>query len=614
MKTFLKMLVALGAAIAVFMATPGAMAQPCPNSAPYAQLLQGSLTGLPEAYVSGHAAVKGVPAINDGGAPFICRSFDDPAFDFCQPESGFPPGGATDGAVTLNGNWGNVGNTGCPDAVNNSVTGGDPTIAYVTSSVNEGTTSHNGRYAILSVGWMQLQLAYMFDLAQPNLDLNSGLAGPLGAADVPSITVANVQPGSDANHRRVDLSWSAAITYDDCTLNVLGTCSDGVLSGGTIVRAGVVDGYDLYQVVAPCATQPTTSMVSFWGSPIAGSPFGGTSVLGLDVPFDSTGVNCTYMALGVHAAGFSGNSVSAHVSIGTVDSDGDGVPDTIDNCPNTPNPLQTDTDHDGKGDACDNCVDVVNADQTDSDSDGLGDACDNCVHAANAGQADVDADGVGDVCDNCPANANSSQADSDGDGFGDACDNCPAVINANQLDTDHDGVGDICDNCATVANANQADGDGDGVGNVCDNCPTKPNADQMDVDGDGVGDACDNCPTIFNPNQADSNNDGVGDACTQGVGVINIHFNPANNGTVTWDTTSEINVLSFNVVQVTTFAKGVTTQLNSAPIPCKGCSDGLPHSYTFFVAKHGGAGNTKYFIQLVALNQPTQTFGPATKN
>jgi len=149
------------------------------------------------------------------------------------------------------------------------------------------------------------------------------------------------------------------------------------------------------------------------------------------------------------------------------------------------------------------------------------------------------------------------------------------------------------------------------VGDVCDNCPTRPNATQSDVDNDGVGDACDNCPTIFNPNQADSNNDGVGDACTLSVAVINIHFDPAHNGTVTWQTTSESMILSFNVVKI---QKGVTTQLNSAPIPCKGCGDGLGHSYTFFVSNHGGNGNTKYFIQMFPLNQAPQTFGPATKN
>ncbi|VVB53663.1 Thrombospondin type 3 repeat protein [uncultured archaeon] len=43
------------------------------------------------------------------------------------------------------------------------------------------------------------------------------------------------------------------------------------------------------------------------------------------------------------------------------DKDGDGVADSVDNCPNTPNPLQTDADGDGKGDLCDdtpvNCQD-----------------------------------------------------------------------------------------------------------------------------------------------------------------------------------------------------------------------------------------------------------------
>jgi len=40
------------------------------------------------------------------------------------------------------------------------------------------------------------------------------------------------------------------------------------------------------------------------------------------------------------------------LAIVQVDADGDGIADTVDNCPNTPNPTQTDTDGDGIGDAC----------------------------------------------------------------------------------------------------------------------------------------------------------------------------------------------------------------------------------------------------------------------
>ncbi len=176
------------------------------------------------------------------------------------------------------------------------------------------------------------------------------------------------------------------------------------------------------------------------------------------------------------------------------DTDGDGLIDGQDNCPQAANADQTDSDGDGTGNACDNCPAIANPDQADRDQDGLGDACDNCSGAANINQADTDADGVGNVCDNAPQVFNPDQADTDGDGIGDSADNCLSVANPDQLDSDGDGLGNACDNCPMASNLGQVDSDGDGLGNACDNCPAAANADQKDSDGDGIGDVCEPAP------------------------------------------------------------------------------------------------------------------------
>ena len=119
--------------------------------------------------------------------------------------------------------------------------------------------------------------------------------------------------------------------------------------------------------------------------------------------------------------------------------------------------------------------------QADSDVDGYPDGLDNCPVIANPDQSDVDGDAVGDVCDNCPSAVNPGQSDIDGDGLGDACD----------PDIDGDGLPNGSDNCPSVINVNQRDQDRDGVGDVCDNCPKRDNPDQLDSDQDGVGDVCD---------------------------------------------------------------------------------------------------------------------------
>jgi cysteine-rich repeat protein len=103
----------------------------------------------------------------------------------------------------------------------------------------------------------------------------------------------------------------------------------------------------------------------------------------------------------------SGDGCDATCAIECPDTDGDGVCDEVDTCPDVANPDQADGDGDGIGDACDNCLTVANADQADSDGDLTGDACDACpLDPAN----DADGDGVcGDV-DVCPGTAASDLA------------------------------------------------------------------------------------------------------------------------------------------------------------------------------------------------------------
>jgi hypothetical protein len=75
-------------------------------------------------------------------------------------------------------------------------------------------------------------------------------------------------------------------------------------------------------------------------------------------------------------------------------------------------PPALDTDGDGVPDNGDNCPDVANADQTDLNENGYGDVCE---------PVDTDNDGIPDASDNCPNLANPDQADENGNGIGNAC-------------------------------------------------------------------------------------------------------------------------------------------------------------------------------------------------
>ncbi len=166
-----------------------------------------------------------------------------------------------------------------------------------------------------------------------------------------------------------------------------------------------------------------------------------------------------------------GGNTDALVAIITgdcIDTDEDGICDSVDNCVADSNPLQEDTDLDEVGDSCDVCIfDASN----DADSDGYCEDVDNCPGLSNPDQADPDGDGIGSACDNCPNAFNPLQEDSDLDGIGDSCDVCP---HDGFNDFDHDGVCGDTDNCPGTYNPDQADADSNGVGDACEGCCLEP--------------------------------------------------------------------------------------------------------------------------------------------
>ena len=188
------------------------------------------------------------------------------------------------------------------------------------------------------------------------------------------------------------------------------------------------------------------------------------------------------------------------------DSDGDGVNDDIDLCPQVKGVPEfngcPDSDGDGVADYRDACPDVKGKKELngcpDTDGDGVPDNEDECPNLQGSK-----------LNHGCPDKA--PFMDSDNDGVEDKEDKCPdqpgTAKTAGCPDTDGDGVPDFIDNCPTLAgsSANKGcpDRDGDGVNDTDDNCPDKPGlaiySGCPDTDGDGLDDFNDRCPTMVGP-------------------------------------------------------------------------------------------------------------------
>ncbi len=143
---------------------------------------------------------------------------------------------------------------------------------------------------------------------------------------------------------------------------------------------------------------------------------------------------------------------------------------------------------------CDGSANCLNTCELDTDGDGVANTSDNCPFNSNANQADNDGDGIGNPCDNCANISNANQADSDNDGVGNSCDNCPFNSNANQADNDNDGIGNSCDR----------DWDNDGYeglqnggnGQDCDDNNPFINPGAAEIPNNGIDENCDGLDDI----------------------------------------------------------------------------------------------------------------------
>ncbi|MCL1867906.1 MAG: OmpA family protein [Paludibacter sp.] len=142
-------------------------------------------------------------------------------------------------------------------------------------------------------------------------------------------------------------------------------------------------------------------------------------------------------------------SASLMIRFGSKDSDGDGIKDNKDRCPNVAGPKENggcpweDSDGDGVLDKDDKCPSVAGPAENngcpwpDTDGDGVLDQYDKCPNVAGPKEnngcpwPDTDGDGVTDNIDRCPNVAGPKEnngcpwPDSDGDGILDKDDDCP---------------------------------------------------------------------------------------------------------------------------------------------------------------------------------------------
>ena len=252
-----------------------------------------------------------------------------------------------------------------------------------------------------------------------------------------------------------DTAGGADVSFMHGSANIMLTPFQGryggpfLFAGGGAVRLKPDGGEDFDQGVIEAG-----GGVRFWLTDMVGLRLEARSITW--IPKDSNFDNLNYLVFG--------GGLTLALGAQGRDSDGDGITDRRDRCPDTPAGARVDAD------GC----------PIDSDGDKVFDGLDQC-DGTPAG---------------CVVDANGCPVDSDGDGVCDGVDTCPDTPAGATVD----------------AAGCPGDSDGDGVLNGIDQCegtPAGASVDEKgcpnDADGDGVVDGIDQCPNTTPGLQVDAN-------------------------------------------------------------------------------------------------------------
>jgi OmpA-OmpF porin, OOP family len=308
-----------------------------------------------------------------------------------------------------------------------------------------------------------------------------------------------------------DLSGQTTTVVDGSTTSIsaLGNIWFDFNRGGTFrpylgVGLGAAQvGYDSFQIGASTIADDKATVVAYQAGAGFGFNVGDNTVLSLDLRYlaagdadiKATNGDTITLEYGATSAMLGLRYYLREGALAPLDSDGDGVPDDQDKCPDTPLGITVGPD------GCPN----------DADGDGVPDSLDKCpgtpagvTVGPDGCPIDSDKDGVPDYLDKCPGTAPGVQVgpdgcplDSDGDGTPDSLDKCPgtpagAIVDANgcEPDSDGDGVPDRLDRCPDTLPGEKVgptgcpnDSDGDGVPDDLDECPNTPPGAQVLANG-----------------------------------------------------------------------------------------------------------------------------------